>query len=429
MNARSQTPGAAEFAHLFPGPTHVLDHAAFARPAELAFIDAATLDERQIAKAAREAGESGVTAEEALLADGGLSEQVYYRLLAERVGAASWTCDLALSPRADPMAALKSAAVLLAPNDRGLRVLFAPRGQAVRALMRRVDAGALDASSVALCSPRRLEALVREQFRKPIAAQAANGLIERDPHLSAKAGLTQRQRTIAAAAIFAAAALAWEAPSATATFANFALWSLFFSSIALRALALGAGRTARAPVPLPDDQLPVYSVLVPLHHEAEMVPQLIGALEAIDYPRAKLDVKLLLEERDLATIRAVSDYAPPPWIDVVTLAPGAPTTKPRALNAALASARGDLLVIYDAEDIPDPNQLRAAAARFAAAPDLDCLQARPDRPSPSRRASTAFLSRHRPGIVAARRSSRIGEASRRRRLDRAWRRLSAFRRR
>ena len=87
-------------------------------------------------------------------------------------------------------------------------------------------------------------------------------------------------------------------------------------------------------------------------------------------------MKLLLEERDFATIRAVSDFAPPPWIDVVTLAPGAPTTKPRALNAALASARGDLLVIFDAEDIPDPNQLRAAAARFAAAPDLDCLQAR-----------------------------------------------------
>ena len=284
MNVQSPTPVAAEFARLFARPPQVLDLGAFARPPELAFIDAGTLDERQIAKASREADETGVTAEETLLAEEGLSEQDYYSLLAERVGAASWSSDLALSPHADPMAALTSAAVLLAPNDRGLRVLFAPRGQAVRALLRRVDAGALDTSRVALCSPRRLEALVREQFRTRIAAQAANGLIERDPALSAKAGLTPRQRTIAAAAIFAAGALSWAVPSATATFANVALWSLLFSSIALRALALGAGRNARTPVALRDDQLPVYSVLVPLRHEAEMVPQLIGALEALDYP-------------------------------------------------------------------------------------------------------------------------------------------------
>ena len=55
---------------------------------------------------------------------------------------------------------------------------------------------------------------------------------------------------------------------------------------------------------------------------------------------------------------------------------GAPQTKPRALNIALSSARGDLIVVYDAEDIPAPDQLRLAAARFAADRDLDCLQAR-----------------------------------------------------
>jgi len=376
MNAWSETPVALEFARLFPRPNFGLDRGAFVMPAELAFLDATTLDTHLLTEAARQADESGVTAEVALLAEGGISEHAYYRLLAERVGAVSWSSQLALSARADPHAALLSGAAPLAPNERGLRVLFAPRGQALRELLRRVDSGALDVSGVALCSPRRFEALVREQFRKPIAAQAANALIGRDPHLSAKTGLTIRQRGTAAAAIFTAAAFAWAMPGATATVANFALWSLFLSTITLRALAVGAGRNPQTPPPLPDDQLPVYSVLVPLHREADMVPQLIGALEAIDYPRSKLDVKLLLEESDLATIRAVSDQAPPPWIDVVTLAPGAPTTKPRALNAALASARGELLVIYDAEDIPDPNQLRAAAARFAAAPDLDCLQAR-----------------------------------------------------
>ncbi len=106
-----------------------------------------------------------------------------------------------------------------------------------------------------------------------------------------------------------------------------------------------------------------------------IVPQLLAALDALDYPKAKLDVKLVLEAGDAATLAAVSRAAPA-WADIVVVPAGGPQTKPRALNAALPSARGDLLVIYDAEDVPDPRQLRAAAARFAAEPDLDCVQGR-----------------------------------------------------
>ena len=56
---------------------------------------------------------------------------------------------------------------------------------------------------------------------------------------------------------------------------------------------------------------------------------------------------------------------------------GKPRTKPRALNYALQFATGDYLVIYDAEDRPDPDQLRKAAGRFRDAPrEVVCLQAR-----------------------------------------------------
>jgi cellulose synthase/poly-beta-1,6-N-acetylglucosamine synthase-like glycosyltransferase len=55
---------------------------------------------------------------------------------------------------------------------------------------------------------------------------------------------------------------------------------------------------------------------------------------------------------------------------------GEPQTKPRALNIALSSARGELIVVYDAEDVPAPGQLRLAASCFAVDKDLDCLQAR-----------------------------------------------------
>ena len=66
----------------------------------------------------------------------------------------------------------------------------------------------------------------------------------------------------------------------------------------------------------------------------------------------------------------------PARYELVVAPPGAPATKPRALNVALATARGELIVVYDAEDAPSPSQLRLAASRFAADRRLDCLQAR-----------------------------------------------------
>jgi cellulose synthase/poly-beta-1,6-N-acetylglucosamine synthase-like glycosyltransferase len=55
---------------------------------------------------------------------------------------------------------------------------------------------------------------------------------------------------------------------------------------------------------------------------------------------------------------------------------GSPRTKPKALNYALQFCRGRLLTIYDAEDVPEPNQLRTVALEFSRADEkLACLQA------------------------------------------------------
>ncbi len=55
----------------------------------------------------------------------------------------------------------------------------------------------------------------------------------------------------------------------------------------------------------------------------------------------------------------------------------APRTKPKALNFAMPLARGDYVVIYDAEDRPEPDQLRKALQAFQAGPpNLACVQAK-----------------------------------------------------
>jgi cellulose synthase/poly-beta-1,6-N-acetylglucosamine synthase-like glycosyltransferase len=123
--------------------------------------------------------------------------------------------------------------------------------------------------------------------------------------------------------------------------------------------------------------LPAYSILCALHDEAEMVGQLIENLRRIDYPPDRLEGFIILEAHDHATREAVARARRPDWLQTIVIPPGHPQTKPRALNQALAYASGDLLTIYDAEDDPDPQQLREAAAAFARdhGGRLACLQA------------------------------------------------------
>jgi hypothetical protein len=124
-------------------------------------------------------------------------------------------------------------------------------------------------------------------------------------------------------------------------------------------------------------ELPSYTVLVALHDEAEVMEQLVERLARIDYPHDRLQGLLILEAHDTSTIAAALAARRPAWLEVFVAPPGRPQTKPRALNCALPHVTGDLLTVYDAEDEPDPLQLREAAARFAADTGgrLACLQA------------------------------------------------------
>jgi glycosyltransferase XagB len=130
-------------------------------------------------------------------------------------------------------------------------------------------------------------------------------------------------------------------------------------------------RTAR------DDRLPPYTILVPLHREGRILPALVARLMRIDYPTDRLQILLLCEMDDEETQRAVEEYPLPYHIRPMTMPPGQPRTKPRALNIGLRETTGKYVVIYDAEDEPEPDQLRKAVAAFRTLPpEVACVQAR-----------------------------------------------------
>lgn len=168
------------------------------------------------------------------------------------------------------------------------------------------------------------------------------------------------------------------------TFALLAFWAvltlLAFTGLKAAALAAevrGRAREARRPA-IPRTapaKLPVVSVMVPLFREDDIAPRLIRRIGRIDYPKELLDILLVVEEDDLATLAALSRRTLPRWMRVVTVPRGPIRTKPRALNYALDFCRGSIVGIWDAEDAPDPGQIRTVVSRFAVAPpEVVCLQ-------------------------------------------------------
>jgi cellulose synthase/poly-beta-1,6-N-acetylglucosamine synthase-like glycosyltransferase len=156
----------------------------------------------------------------------------------------------------------------------------------------------------------------------------------------------------------------------------------FFCVVALRTAALWhrATDTPRNAgteiIEIGRHPLPRYTLLVPLYDEAAVVVDLISALEAIDYPTELMQILLILEESDLGTRHAVESTSRPRHMTSVVVPAGEPRTKPRALNYALRRATGDLVVVFDAEDVPEPDQLRRAAQLLATSQRLGCVQAR-----------------------------------------------------
>jgi cellulose synthase/poly-beta-1,6-N-acetylglucosamine synthase-like glycosyltransferase len=207
------------------------------------------------------------------------------------------------------------------------------------------------------------------------AQEAVERLVRERPSASAKTAqaLAAPLALAIAVATIAAGALA----GATAWTAFLVLASVSFAALCgFRVCAALTSPPRSAPPGASRANPPVYTVLVPLRGEVDVAAELVAALKALAYPREKLDIKLVLEADDAETVAAVEALRLGPPFEVLKAPPGEPRTKPRALNFALAFARGDFVVIYDAEDRPSPDQLLAALDAFDAGDDrLACVQA------------------------------------------------------
>lgn len=195
------------------------------------------------------------------------------------------------------------------------------------------------------------------------------------PQHSAKRRLHATQALWIVGLCAAAGWCAWRAPGLAFGVLHAAALALFASAIAFRLFAAASLKRDLWRLAAPA-RWPVYTVLCPLYREARVTPDLVAALEQLDYPAEALDIKLLVEGDDVDTLAAALAMAGRPHIEVIIIPATVPRTKPKALNVGLARARGEYAVVYDAEDRPHPQQLRAALAAFEdGGARLACVQA------------------------------------------------------
>ncbi len=205
------------------------------------------------------------------------------------------------------------------------------------------------------------------------------------PEMSAERTLSDRQKRVMVGAAALGGLGLLVAPLTALTAAVALATALYLVSLVYRLLlfrgALAEPETvvvddaeARS---IPDHRLPVYTILVPAYREPEVIADLLKSLSRMEYPADRLDIKLLLEADDPETLAAVMAAPPNPSVNVVRVLPSEPRTKPKACNYGLSLSRGELVTIFDAEDRPDPLQLRRAAVAFKRLdPKTVCLQAK-----------------------------------------------------
>ncbi len=324
----------------------------------------------------------GVGVDRVLIATGQISEEIYLRAFSDALNVPFEPLDgipRSASPISDERL-IECVAAGMVPLRIGgeLSLVVAPRGMAARRIARLIEVNPALARRFRFTSGEQLRQFALRHCGKSIAERAANELKNIWPLFSAARSIHLPCIISIAVIMLMALAAGTLAPSSSILVLEMMFSFVFLMSLGFRIAGSLVGWRTSPPSPdSHEEAVPVYTVIAALYREATSVEGLLKAIRRLDYPPEKLDVILAVEAGDLDTRGAAAKLSGLLPFTVIPVAAGALRTKPRALNAALAFARGTFTVVYDAEDRPDPDQLRLALQAFRGGGDnLACVQAR-----------------------------------------------------
>lgn len=327
-----------------------------------------------------QADRNGTTIEAELLADGVVREDAYFASMARYL-------RLPFLTEIDPRSVVDTETLdvqLLRPNQIRLgharaapQVAIAPEAARLVEFAALLDRLPAVRNGLVITTPSQIRKAVWTAGGSRRVQAAVSKLFDTRATCSARIVLSGAQGFAAGCGLSSLVGCILVLPAVSLIVLHCLLSFAYLGSLLLRAFALLHGQKAALPAGVPPPEtFPIYTIMVALYREVGVAEQLVRCLERIDWPRSRLDIKLICEADDLETITALEGLSLAPHFEIVRVPPCQPRTKPKALSYALGAARGDFLVIYDAEDRPHPKQLREAFNRFRDGPDeLACLQA------------------------------------------------------
>jgi hypothetical protein len=126
-------------------------------------------------------------------------------------------------------------------------------------------------------------------------------------------------------------------------------------------------RVGQCPVPISEDALPRVTIQLPIFNEATVAARLIAATGRIDYPSGKLEIQVLDDSTDetLRIAREAVEELASRGIDAQHVRrPHRHGYKAGALHYGLATAKGELVAVFDADFVPQPDFLRQVVGHF-----------------------------------------------------------------
>ena len=196
---------------------------------------------------------------------------------------------------------------------------------------------------------------IQTAFADALSHRAVHELAELDPDMSARTVFTPGQITFGYVLLSLTLLGFAFAPIATLIALNIAMGMFYLGNFIFKGILVSVGGRRSAAMDeaiaiearaLREEDLPVFTVLVPMFREGKMVPGLARALRALDYPLGKLDIKIVLEAGDRETIEAARTLGLEGVFEIILVPPSQSADQAEGLQfrAALRARRisGDL---------------------------------------------------------------------------------------
>jgi len=123
------------------------------------------------------------------------------------------------------------------------------------------------------------------------------------------------------------------------------------------------------------ESLPTFSIIVPAKDEEKVLVRVLKSLLKLDYPPEKKDIVVVEDGSTDKTVKICSEYAAKYPDQIRIIHASASKGKPSALNCALKHVKGEIVAVFDADNVPEPDVLLRTAEYFEG-PSITAVQGR-----------------------------------------------------